>query len=225
MLFKSAVRFMAVILALALISSTAHAQVISINLTGGSQLLAPTDEPGILPAANWNNLGGGTNVALQDNHGTMTTALYTLSSAGGPFDAFNAPMTANAAANVLYSGGLFGGQGSEVTITITNIPYGLYDVFVYASQDTTDMTDVLGITGGTNADGMTTFYYASDGRTNDAATALLMTTSTDPSNPTVDPAQYQVFGNLTDSTFTLTTSGSISDVLSNNVFGLQIIGL
>jgi hypothetical protein len=226
MLVKNAVRFVVLILSVALTSSTAHAQVISINFTGGSQVLAPTDEPGILPAPNWNNLGIGEDVLLQDDRGTLTTAVYTLVSAAGVYDLFHTPMTANPATNVLYSGGLFGSNvgGGEVTISITNIPYAFYDVIVYASADTT-ATNLLGITGGTDADGMTTFYYNSGGRTNDHATTLLMTTSTDPFHPTTGPAQYQVFSNLTDSTFTLTTSGSITNVLSNNVFGLQIVGL
>ena len=226
MLVKNAVRFVVLILSVALISSTAHAQVISINFTAGPNSLGPTDEPGILPAPNWNNLGIGENVPLQDDRGTLTTALYTFVSGAGVYDLFDTPMTANPATNVLYSGGLFGSNvgGGEITISITNIPYAFYDVIVYASPDTT-ATNLLGITGGTDADGTTTFYYNSDGQTSDHATALLMTTSTDPTNPTTGSAQYQVFSNLTDSTFTLTTSGSITNVLSNNVFGLQIVGL
>jgi hypothetical protein len=70
---------------------------------------------------------------------------------------------------------------------------------------------------------LTTYYYRSDGRLNNVATSLLQTTSTDPLNPTIGPGQYQLFGGLTGSSFALTTGGSITTVISNNVFGLQIV--
>jgi hypothetical protein len=58
---------------------------------------------------------------------------------------------------------------------------------------------------------------------NDAALAPLQTTSTNPLGPTAGPAQYQIFSGMTASSVTITTGGSLSNVLSNNVFGIQIV--
>lgn len=103
-------------------------------------------------------------------------------------------------------------------ISVTNIPYSSYKVYVYASADTINADrHPLSIT-----DGHTTFYYAGDGRLMSAAPSLLLTTSTNSLSPTVWPAQYQVFEE-TGSSFTLTTGGAITHVLSNNVFGIQIV--
>jgi hypothetical protein len=197
----------------------AHAQSIGINFTGGGHLLSSTDQPGLFPGANWNNIigGSGTNVALSDSSGTLTTALLTFNSTGD-YDGFSGTNTPNPAASVLYQGGIFGSNISpEVSISITGIPYPKYNVYVYASADTFAQ-NTLSIT-----DGITTYYYASNGQFNDVATSLLLTTSTDPNNPTIGPAQHQIFSNRTGSTFSLMTGGSITDVLSNNVFGLQIV--
>jgi hypothetical protein len=94
----------------------------------------------------------------------------------------------------------------------------MYDVYVFASTDTAN-NPLL-----SNTIGATTFYYGSDGSFgNSSATSLLLTTSTDPLNPTRGPAQYQRYRNLTGSSFTLTTAGSITGIISNNVFGLHIV--
>lgn len=204
-------------LAAALDAGSAQAG-IGVNFDAGVAPLAATDQPGIAPGANWNNVGGssGSGIGLQDNAGAATTALLTFSSAGA--SGFTATATANAATNTLYSAGLFGeGFGSEVEITVTDIPYAFYNVFVYASADS-DQTNTLSIT-----DGSTIFYYASAGQFNSAATSLLLTTSTDENNPTTGPGQYQVFKGLTSSTFTLLAGGSVADTISNNVFGFQIV--
>ena len=119
---------------------------------------------------------------------------------------------------MLYHGGVYGDNATrEVSITISNIPYAKYDAYVYASQDTTN-TKTLSISNGTM-----TFYYRGNGQMNAGATGLLLTTSTDQANPTVGPAQYQLFRGLTGSSLTLTTGGSINNVLSNNVFGVQLV--
>ncbi len=190
-----------------------------INFTAGGYRLAPTDLPGVVPGANWNNVIGasGSGVVLQDNTGTPTTARLTFNSTGA-YDAFSAPKTPSAATNVLYQGGVYGDNATrEVSITISNIPYAKYDAYVYASQDTTN-TKTLSISNGTM-----TFYYRGNGQMNAGATGLLLTTSTDQANPTVGPAQYQLFRGLTGSSLTLTTGGSINNVLSNNVFGVQLV--
>jgi hypothetical protein len=100
---------------------------------------------------------------------------------------------------------------------VTNIPYASYAAYVYASQDAISAV-TLSI-----SNGATTYYYASSGSSNAGVTSLLRTVSTNQSSPTLGPAQYQVFAGLSGPTLTLTTGGSISGIISNNFFGLQIV--
>ena len=205
-------------LCLALFCTVVQANSIGINFSAGTLNLGPTDQPGIVAGANWNNISGGsgTSVALNDATGASTTALLSFTSTGA-FGGFNGTNTANTATNLLYQAGLVGNPNtSEVSIDISNIPYARYDVYVFSAADTTD-TNTISIT-----DGLTTFYQRSNGSLNNTATNLLQTTSIDPVNPTVGPGQYQVF-HKTGSSVSLLTGGSINDIISNNVFGLQIV--
>ncbi|MBS1725965.1 MAG: PEP-CTERM sorting domain-containing protein [Armatimonadetes bacterium] len=197
---------------------TAQAQTIGINFSGGGLSMGSGDEPGVVSGANWNNLttGSGSGVALMDSSGAMTSALLSFSAAG-TYDEFNKPSTANSATNRLYGGGLYGDPTqAEIRVSVSGITYADYDVYVYASADTSH-TNTLSI-----SDGSTTFYYASPGSVNSGASNLLLTTSTSSASPTVGKAQYQVFHEH-GSSFTLNTFGSAAGVLSNNVFGLQIV--
>lgn len=218
---RSMWRWAAAVVVLAVGTTAQAANIISVNFTNGANTLAPATAAGVIPAVNFNNVSGGSGagVGLTDDTGAATTALLTFTS-GGSFDAFSTPNSGLAGTDTLYTGGLFGdgtgGPGSEVSLTVTNIPYASYTLYVYASSDST-ATNELSI-----SDGTTTFYYASGGASN-AGAPLLLTTSTTAGAPTSGPAQYQVFA-LTGSSFTLTTTGSLTAVLSNNVFGFQIVG-
>jgi len=198
-------------------AATAQADSIGVHFTGGAANLGAADQPGVVPGANWNSVINptssmgisGSGIALNDNTGAATTALLSYT-ADGTYDGFGPTNFANSATNALYHGGLFGNRtnntlnpGTDITITVTNIPYAKYDVYSYASQDTT-ATNTLSISNGT-----TTYYYASNGSSNAGATSLLLTTSTNPLSPTLGPAQYQIFSEMTASSFTLTTAGSI----------------
>ena len=68
-------------------------------------------------------------------------------------------------------------------------------------------------------------YNMSGGTANNVATNLLLTTSTISGSPTSGPAQYQLFTGLTGATFSLSTTGGAGGVISNNVFGLQIVAV
>lgn len=203
------------ILEAVLLGGVVNPGIISVNFTAGAWPLRRRSAAGAV----WNNIenASGTAVPLRDSAGNATTARLTFASASS-YAEFGAPKTLNAAINRLYRGGLVGNDTiREVQVSITDIPYPLYDVFVFASADTTDRSP-LSIT-----DGQTTFYYRSAGQSNGQAGRLLRTGSEDSSAPTEGPAQYQVFLARTDPTVTLTTGGSRHCVLSNNVFGLQIV--
>ena len=197
----------------------ADAESIGINFTGNTVFLQPTDQPGVVPGSNWNNVNGasGNSITLNNSTGSLTTGLLSFASALA-VDGVHPPATPNAATNLLYRGELVGNNSiREVSINLSNIPFTSYDIYVYASQNA-GITNTLSIT-----NGITTFYYRGAGQTNDNATHLIETTSTDPSDPTSGAAQYQVFRGLTASSFDLVTGGSIGNVISNNVFGLQVV--
>lgn len=212
-------RFIAAIaLLIATTIQNADADGIGINFTGGSAFLQPTDEPGIVAGANWNNFSGDsqTNVALHDSAGLSLPTLLSYTSTRES-TGYGTTNTTNSATNQLYRGDITGNNVfGEVTVSLTNIPYAHYDAFVYASQAYTANT--LSIT-----DGVTTFYYRGDGQPLDGATSLTRTTSTDSNNPTVGRANYQVFHGLSGSSFSVSTGGSINGIVSNNIFGLQIV--
>jgi hypothetical protein len=155
---------------------------------------------------------------LQGSNGALTPALLSFS-ATGIYSGFSALNTLNAATNQMYSAGLYADPElcCEISVNITNIPYAQYDVYVFASADTSDGSE-LSIT-----DGVSTYYYSSDGDSNAGALSLLETASMTPGSPTAGQAQYQRFAHLNSSNFSLLTGGSLHQVLSNNIFGIQIV--
>jgi hypothetical protein len=162
------------------------------------------------PGANWTYVigGSGTNVVLQDDAGTPTSALLTYSA--DIYDGFPYPQTANNATNDLYKGGL---DGTALSVTIADIPYTEYAIYPFASS-ASSRSDTLSIT-----DGTTTFYYASDGSEYagdgnklTGVTSLTRTTGIASLDPTVAMAQYQLF-----------TGETGSGNISNNLFGFQIV--
>lgn len=212
---------------------------IGVNFSGISQNVAPADQPGIAPGANWNNLtpcrynegfggchfaitGVGT-ASLRDNSGALTSATIQYRSAY-TWSSWPQPNTPNTATNLMYVGGLAadptccgGPYYGEASITVTNVPYAAYDVYVYSGPPEGPGDVPVSITNGS-----TTYYYSTGGSTNSMATMLTQTVSTDPNHPTAGPAQYQVF-HMTARDITLTTGGSISGLIGNAVYGLQIV--
>lgn len=204
---------------LALVAGSAHARTIGVNFDSGSHAVQATDAPGLVAGANWNNVSGssGSGIVLRDDAAAATAASLSFS-AGFSYAGFGVPATANSGTNTMYRAGIGGANAAaEASVTVTNIPYAVYDVYVYASADSTAISE-LSVT-----DGTTTYYYASAGAANGGAGSLLQTTSTSSGSPTVGPAQYQVFSALAAPSFTLTQAGSVGGVLSNNLFGLHIV--
>lgn len=192
---------------------------IGVNFSAGSFAVSSNDQPGIVGGRNWNNIAGGngSNLVLNDSAGTATTARLTFSAAGA-YNGFSTLATSNPATNTMRRGGLYGSNESgEVAVTITNIPFSYYDVYVYASADHAN-TSTLSL-----SDGSTTYYYRSNGQSDAGASTQQEVTSTDSATPTIGRAFYQVFRNKSGPSFSVTTGGSIGGVISNNVFGLQIV--
>ncbi len=203
-----------VLLCSAFITATANAGIIiGVNFTAGTaDLMTPTDQPGVVAGANWNNetVATGTNVPLHDSNGNPTTALISYTSTGA-FSGFPGTNTPNAATNTMYKGRL-----TDSVITLSNIPYSSYDLYVYDSPGTR-IKNTMSV-----SDGTTTYYFVSNGNLDRDATKLTQVTSTDPNNPSSGEGFYEFFTE-TSSSVTLTTGGQIPGGPANHMFGLEIV--
>ncbi len=221
MRFLPRFRTLAVALSLIFVAASLRAQVtIGINFTAGTTPLSSSAQPGVIAGANWNNVNGssGSNISLVDGSGGATSIQLTFNSQGS-YGSFGVPQTSNSATNQMYTGAIFTSGGTVVTITLSGIPYGIYDIYTYASADSSNNSTLSIGTGSTR------YYYSSGGTSNSSATDLLLTTSTNSGSPTMGPAQYQLFSGLTGSSVTFTTTGGAGGVLSNNVFGLELVAV
>ncbi len=202
-------------------SPTATAQTIGINFgaTTGTKSMTATDQPGVIAGANWNNFSAssGSLLSLIDSTGSASTAKLTFNSAGvypGPA----ITNTSNAATNKMYSGCLVGDNVvSEISISVTNIPFALYDVYVYSTLDFGQPGDEISISDGT------TTYYSAGGSGPSLPTSLLQTISTSIGSPTVGDGQYQIFSDKSSSSVTINTGLSQHNNYSSDVYGIQIV--
>lgn len=157
---------------------------------------------GVVPAANWNNSFPNNFVAdLVSSLGGSTTVGISYASAGSYSIQNTHP---GADANGTYNRELLNGYlnsgdnqvPTDSTVTITQIPYSVYDLYVYFSSDTAGRT-------GTITDGTTTFSFKTLGSASISGSNAVLTPTTDTAggNP---PANYAVFTGLTSSRRTLT---------------------
>lgn len=105
-------------------------------------LLAPTEMAGVVPQANWNNIAtpdGGDDIAadqgitgaLRDSNGAVTRVQ--LRYAGN--DAWNTSGSTDTADSKLMKGTLKRFDDQPLTLSITNLASGTYDVYVYGNVD------------------------------------------------------------------------------------------
>ena len=116
----------------------ARAAGIGVNFTGdvggAGTNMAPTLSAGVVPRANWNNMAAlpnqGLPVALTDESGAASDASLTWSSN-------NTWRSANNAASQPLMDGYIDSSAANPTITVTlsGIPFGVYEVYVYVGSD------------------------------------------------------------------------------------------
>lgn len=111
---------------------------LSINFVGRNAdalyPLAPTDVAGVIPVANWNNVGDGNVTAgaqfpLFDSVGNPTPVTLTYNAQ----DAWHSGATSDANHKMMYGFIKFDANGGD--ITLTNVPDGNYNVYVYSQSD------------------------------------------------------------------------------------------
>ena len=178
-----------------------------------------TSNPGLVPGDNWNNVSTavGTTRNLHDDSRDVTPADVTVVS-GRSWNGFGAGTTDNAGFNRMVRDGVFGsGAGDkddQVGISFAQIPYAIYDVYVFTQSRTTNGS-ALSITLGD-----TTYYYTTDGHS--VANEMKQITSKKSEAPTKGGA-YALFRNVSGDSFVVKTGGSRTGVIANQIFGIHIV--
>ena len=196
----------------------ANANTISINFNGGGQQLSASTNAGVVSVDNWNNINNisGTGVALVDNTGASSAATVTYSGYG-TFDGYKSPATTDAGTNTLYQGGLWGHDASkEVSVTVSGITYGSYNVYVYWGAGF-NSTYTMGLTTPNGS-----YYSKSNTGDADGDKSLTQITSQTSGSPTQADAGYTLFS-YSGASFTVSTTGSIiPGGVSNQIYGIQV---
>ena len=111
------------------------AAAIGIDFTGSNpSLMATGESAGVVAQANWNNAPGAVRtspLALVDGSGAATTASVTWSANG----AWAVPITDQPGNLRLMRGYLDTSSSGVTTVTVSGLPSGAYDVYVYADGD------------------------------------------------------------------------------------------
>lgn len=127
-----------------IIATNLNAQSIGLNFVRGStgaSSLSAGDIAGVVPAGNWNNApqanaNNHSDFALTDDSGAATSATAAWSSGGASWSVTTSG-PGGAADKLMMTGYLDqggNGAGQIHTITINNIPYATYDVYLYHSS-------------------------------------------------------------------------------------------
>jgi hypothetical protein len=199
-----------ILAALAIAGISAQAQsIISWSYDNG---LDVSGTAGVVPAINWNENTGSTD--LLDNSGASTGT--TLSLAGG-FGAWGIG-GATQDPDGTYNSAIFSGYYNcfSSTLSLGSIPFSTYDIYVYFSSDADGRT-------GTISDGTTTFSFATDARAKVDAHgnfAFVQTTDTGLSHPSAD---YAIFSGLSGTSKTLTIASSPNSGMG--IAGFQIVAV
>ncbi|HEY3855972.1 MAG TPA: chitobiase/beta-hexosaminidase C-terminal domain-containing protein [Verrucomicrobiae bacterium] len=96
-------------------------------------VLTPSKIAGVYPLSNWNiddHASGGTQANLIDSAGATTSASVLVDYYNNQYATGDSQSTPD---GIMMSGGFWSGGG--YTVIVTNVPYGVYDVYVYMLND------------------------------------------------------------------------------------------
>lgn len=200
-------------------ASASDAATVGINFSNGTATydLAASDVAGVVADDNWNNVGGAslsgnvTTSNLVDGSGIATTLdITTTFTTGGRAG----PTTSSSPNDKLFNRHAWFSGGSE-TVTIDEISYATYDVYVYTGSDTSGAD---GRTYGFTI-GSTTIYSAETaGDSFNDVDGFIQAVGT--SHATANSSNYVLFSGLTGSSFTLSADASSGRA---SLDGLQIV--
>lgn len=206
-------------------SFTLHAQIISWNLDNNGTL-GGANVAGVAAAANWNNSWpANPTVNLMDNSGAATT----LDLAYGSFNTWSiqgshpGADTDGSYNKELLNGYLNSGPaawGPSITnsyVSLSQIPYSVYDIYIYFSADTAGRN-------GSVSDGSTTYYFSTLGSAaiSGANALFAQTTDTLGVNPGAD---YAIFSGLSGVSQTLTLNMLSGNDQWGGIAGFQVVAV
>ena len=117
------------------VNAPSTGRAISINFVGDDGLsMGAAESAGVVAKANWNNATGATRTtpfALRDDTGAATSTTLTWSSN----NLWNMPITDQVGNRRMMKGYLDTGSGGATTVTVSGLPAGVYDVYVYVDGD------------------------------------------------------------------------------------------
>ena len=220
-----------VLVAVMVVGTTiAQAAIISINFDDPTRENPPHDvrpgrTAGVIDVSNWNNVtpgGSGSQPNLMDSNGLPTTADVTWGGSnpatwttGVVINDADADDNDRMMKGYLDYGG--NGQGSTITIDIQEIPYDVYDLYLYHESQGGD-----GRVMGVSLDGGATWVYTKD------ETGPFGGTFTEDHHPDVAGAEAGAGGNcilwtgLTADTLSIVTQGQGGGTVRSPVQGMQI---
>ena len=216
-----AIRLVAPLIAIAAWSGVSQAQTISINFSHNGNVdtatshgpIAATDVVGVVAVDNWNDAAGeGSTLAnLIDDSGAATTAnadWSTANSWGGNADPAPTDPTERMMTTWLDNGG---------PLTVSNIPYAAYDVYIYGSSDGAGNADrTLGWNvNGTDFDSVGTFQTVS------ANGDFYNGTLVDGSTAANDPSYLKISGLV--GNLSIADNTNDNGVTRSGVSGIQIV--
>ena len=188
---------------------------------GGNNIPA-SGTAGVAPAINWNNSNpgnGGGMANLVDNTGTPTTAGFTVNGSWGPWGIalVTSPDNDGTYNEQLLAGyaNTSSGIGPE-TLSITGIPFALYNVIVYFSSDASGRAGTI-----SDANTGITYSFSTEGGAaipGGGNALLVQTTDTGANNPLAD---YAIFSNVSGATDTL----ALSIPNGGGIAGFQIVAV
>ena len=190
------------------VATTQAQQVISWNFDGYGDISGPSQQAGVVLASYWNSTylidgnSGAPENNLLDNTGTSTTlgASFVSNSQYGYAIQFGTPaQDADGSYNkYLLNGYLNNGNGGNVTISLSSIPYSAYNLIVYLSSDTAGRTGTVNV-------GSTTYDFSTMGpaEISGVNASLIQTSDMSGANPSAD---YAIFSGLSGSSQVITTS-------------------
>lgn len=199
--------FPLVVLSLGVIAPPVHAaNIISFNVADSRITMATTDLAGAsgVRVGNWNNFSQpngtatllGANLKYED--GTTVGGLFVATSNGNNISSQVDNGTINDAR--MYSGNADMQDTGLVTISLSDIPFSLYDIYIYARGTTSTRGGSISLTGGP------TYYVKNGARANDDGSGYVLITSTSwtSGGADVSAGNYARFENLSGANQTIT---------------------
>lgn len=206
-------------------ASVASAQVISWNLDRYGTL-APTAAAGVIVASNWNNSWpANPTVNLADGMGSPTTLDLSYGAYGQwSIQGSDPGQDSDGSSNKrLLNGYLNSGPAGwnpnppYSFFTVTEIPYAVYDIYVYFSADVADRLGYV-------TDGTTSFYFSTLGPAAISGGNALFIQTTETSNANHPLANFAVFSGLSGDAQTITLQMEVNDQWGG-IAGFQIVAV